>query len=116
VPAGPGFDAGVDVENPAPPAVLDGLEAVDVVRGVDQEVPGTQVLIVLGDVGLLLDRLDDELDAKAAGNLAAESVGSNDGDLLGLDVDMAQDQGSEPCPTDPKPTISILPSKTAYFL
>ena len=93
VAARPRLDAGVDVERALLLAELDQGRRGDLDREVDQEValgePAGQHLAVVGPGQALLD----ELDAVALGlRQAAAIVLGDDGDLAGLDADMAQDQ------------------------
>jgi hypothetical protein len=93
VAARPGFYAGVDVERTLLLAELDQRRRGDLDREIDQEValgkPIRQHIAIVS----LGQTLLDELDAVALGlGQAAAVVLGDDGDLAGLDADMAQDE------------------------
>ncbi len=116
VAAGPWLDAGIDVKDVALLAILDGVQAVDVIGCVDQEIAFAKVFVVLRDIGVALDRLDDELDAQRSRNFAAERIRRDDGDLLGLDVDMPQDERQRTLAHRPETDDEHPPLERRIFL
>ena len=97
--AGPRLDARVEVEHSLLLAKLDQRRRGDLDREVDQEIALAQAVVEYrADVGFG-QALFDELDAEALClALAAAHVVGDDGDLLGLDADMAQDQRQHALP------------------
>jgi hypothetical protein len=93
VAARPGLDAGVEVEDALLLAEFDQRRRGNLDRQIDQEVALAQPVVEhRAQVGFG-QALLDELDAEALGLvLAAAHVVGDDGDLLGLDADMAEDQ------------------------
>ena len=93
VAARPRLDAGVDVERALLLAELDQRRRGDLDREVDQEVALAQPLVEGLAQVLARQPLPDEGDAELFGLLEAAAVLlRDDGDLLGLDVDVAEDQ------------------------
>ena len=90
--AGPGLDAGVEIERALRAAELHQREARDFDRHVEQEVAWAEQRLQHGGVILAGQRLHEEAHAKVLGLFLAAILGGDDRHLIGLHVDVAQDQ------------------------
>jgi hypothetical protein len=89
----PRLDAGIQVQHAALQAVLDQHRARDVHRQVEEEITLPQQWIEYLPVVVVLERVDDELDAVVRGFLPAAVVAGEDGNALRRHLDVPQDEG-----------------------
>src|ERR1019366_10175693 len=88
----PGLQAGVDVEHAVLLAPFDQRDAGHIERNVDQKIARAELALEDGNIVRARQRLDPEFDPVFGGNVLAEVIGGDDGDLPRAQVDMAQDQ------------------------
>ncbi len=92
VAARPGLEAGVQVHRAFFPAQLDERDARHLDRDVDQEIPASQQRIEHAAKVLACEPLLDELDAVLGGLLVSLVLRGHDGEALGRNADVPQDQ------------------------